>query len=110
MPYAKGISEKFILIGNRYDIRAVFKTKHALRGSFMITRLEGKVQIMTHFVCSIFCVCGEENFRGTGRPLVTWLRELSHNIKQRLRETIKAVRHSDGGHRINCNSSRVLQL
>jgi hypothetical protein len=31
IPYVKGVSEKFKCIGNRYNIRAIFKTKHTLR-------------------------------------------------------------------------------
>jgi hypothetical protein len=33
IPYMKGISEKVKHIGNRYNIRTVFKTKHTLRSS-----------------------------------------------------------------------------
>jgi hypothetical protein len=29
--YMKGVSEKFKLIGNHYNIRTIFKTKHTLR-------------------------------------------------------------------------------
>jgi hypothetical protein len=36
--YLKGVSEKLKRIGNRYNIRKVFKTKHTLRGSLMKTR------------------------------------------------------------------------
>jgi hypothetical protein len=38
IPYVKGISEKFQWIGNRYNIKTVFKTKRALRGTLMTTR------------------------------------------------------------------------
>jgi hypothetical protein len=31
IPYVKGISEKFRRIGNRFSVRTIFKTKHALR-------------------------------------------------------------------------------
>jgi hypothetical protein len=37
IPNVKGISEKFKRIGNRYNIRTVFKTKHTLRSSLMRT-------------------------------------------------------------------------
>jgi hypothetical protein len=40
MPYVKGVSEKFKRIGNRYNIRTIFKTKHTLRSSLMKTRPE----------------------------------------------------------------------
>jgi hypothetical protein len=38
IPYVKGISEKFKRIGNRYNIRTIFGTKHILRSSLMNTR------------------------------------------------------------------------
>jgi hypothetical protein len=30
IPYVKGVSEKFKRIGNQYNIRMIFKTKHKL--------------------------------------------------------------------------------
>jgi hypothetical protein len=35
IPYVKGVLEKFKHIGNRYNIRTIFKTKHTLRSSLM---------------------------------------------------------------------------
>jgi hypothetical protein len=35
--YVKDISEKFRRIGNRYNLRTIFKTKHTLRGTLMKT-------------------------------------------------------------------------
>jgi hypothetical protein len=35
IPYVKGVSKKFKRIGNRYDIRTIFKTKHKLRSLLM---------------------------------------------------------------------------
>jgi hypothetical protein len=39
IPYMKGVSEQFKCIGNRYNIRTIFKTKHFLRSWLMKTRL-----------------------------------------------------------------------
>jgi hypothetical protein len=33
--YVKGISEKFRRIGNRFNVRNIYKTKHTLRGTLM---------------------------------------------------------------------------
>jgi hypothetical protein len=33
IPYVKDVSEKFKPIGNWYNIRMIFKTKHSLRSS-----------------------------------------------------------------------------
>jgi hypothetical protein len=38
IPYVKGVSEKFKRIGNRYNIKTIFRTKHTLRHSLMKTR------------------------------------------------------------------------
>jgi hypothetical protein len=37
IPYVKGIAEKFRRIGNRFQLRTIFKTKHTLRGTLMKT-------------------------------------------------------------------------
>jgi hypothetical protein len=36
IPYVKGIPEKFRRIGNRFNLRTIFKTKHTLRGTLML--------------------------------------------------------------------------
>jgi hypothetical protein len=38
VPYVKGIIEKFRSIGNCFNVRTIFKTKHTLRGTLMKTR------------------------------------------------------------------------
>jgi hypothetical protein len=52
IPYVKGISEKFKCIGNRYNIRTIFKTKHILRSSLMKTMPNRDIQQMAPCVCS----------------------------------------------------------
>jgi hypothetical protein len=37
IPYVRVISEKFRRIGNRFNVRTIFKTKHTLRGTLMKT-------------------------------------------------------------------------
>jgi hypothetical protein len=109
MPHVRGISEiKFF--GNWYDIRTVFKTKHALRGSLMTTRPERNPQIVAHFICSILCARGENYFREIGWPLAMLLREHCHNLKERLLKKLKRAEYSDRGHRINRNESSILQV
>jgi hypothetical protein len=53
IPYVKGVSEKFKRIGNRYNIRTVFKTKHTPRSSLMNTRPERDPQQTAQCVYSI---------------------------------------------------------
>jgi hypothetical protein len=52
IPYIKGISEKFRRIGNRFNVRTIFKTKPALRGTVMNT---GPVEMPSRR--SSVCVC-----------------------------------------------------
>jgi hypothetical protein len=59
IPYVKGVSEKFKRIGNRYNIRTIFKTKHKLRSSLMKTRPERELQQTARCVYSIPCECGK---------------------------------------------------
>jgi hypothetical protein len=58
IPYVKGDSEKFINIGNWYNIKMIFRTKHNHQSSLMETRLERDLQQVAQCVCSIHCECG----------------------------------------------------
>jgi hypothetical protein len=58
IPYVKGISEKFRRIGNCFNLRTIFKTKHTLRGTLMETGLVRDAQQMKQCVYSIPCDCG----------------------------------------------------
>jgi hypothetical protein len=54
--YVKGISDKFKRIGNKYNIKTVFKTKHTLRDIFVRTKLHTKSQQqIKHCIYSIPC-------------------------------------------------------
>jgi hypothetical protein len=68
----KGLSEKFTHIGNRYDIRTIFKTKHNLRSSIMKTRPERGLQQTAQCVYSTTCECGRNCTGERGRPLAVW--------------------------------------
>jgi hypothetical protein len=46
----KGVSEKFKRLGNCYNIRTIFRTKHTLQSSLMKTRLERDPQQMAQFI------------------------------------------------------------
>jgi hypothetical protein len=56
--YVKGLSEKFKSIGNRYNYRTIFKTKHILRSSLMKTRPERDPQQSAQCIYSIPCERG----------------------------------------------------
>jgi hypothetical protein len=69
IPYVKGVSEKFRLIGNRFNVRIILKTKHALCGTLMKTGPLGDPQQMKQYVYSIPCDCGRCYIGETGRLL-----------------------------------------
>jgi hypothetical protein len=45
-------------MGNQYNIRTIFKTKHKLRSSLMKTRPERDLEQMAQCIYSISCECG----------------------------------------------------
>jgi hypothetical protein len=93
IPHVKDVSEKFKHMGNWYNIRTIFKTKHTLRSSFMKIRPERDPQETAQCIYSIPCECG--------RPLVMQLHEHRHNLQQGLLEKSKLGQHDyDEGHRV----------
>jgi hypothetical protein len=75
IPYAKGISEKFRRIGNRFNLRTIFKTKHTLRGTLMKTGPVRDAQQTKQCVYNIPCDCGRCYSGGTSRPLEARIKE-----------------------------------
>jgi hypothetical protein len=67
IPYVKNVLEKFKRRGNRYNIRTIFKTKHALRSSLMKTGPEKDPQQTAQCIYSIPCECGRSYTGETGR-------------------------------------------
>jgi hypothetical protein len=62
----KGVSEKFKHIGNRYNIRMIFKTTHTLWSSLMKTRPERDPQQMEQCIYNNPCECGRSYIGETG--------------------------------------------
>jgi hypothetical protein len=88
IPYVKGVSEKLKRIGNRYNMRTIFRTKHTLRSSLRKTRPERDPQ-QTAVCLQNPCECGRSYIGETGRPLAVRVREHTHNLKQSLIEISK---------------------
>jgi hypothetical protein len=86
-----GVSEKFKLIGNRYNIQMIFETEHTLRRSLIKTRPERGPQQTAQCAYNIPCKCGRKYIGETGRPLAVRLREHRHNLKESLLEKSKFV-------------------
>jgi hypothetical protein len=80
IPYVKGISDKFKRIGNRYNIRTVFKTKYTLRNTLMRTRPMSGLQQTSHCIY-ISCKCCRSYVGETGRLLSVRIEEHKFNLK-----------------------------
>jgi hypothetical protein len=92
IPYMKGVYDKFICLGNLYDIRMIFKTKHIISSSLTKTRPERdrqqKEQCLQHFLC-------DRSYIGEiGRLLAMWLHEHRHNFKECLIDKSKLSKHA----------------
>jgi hypothetical protein len=79
--YVKGVSEKFRHIGNRYDIKTVFKTRNTLRNSLMRTRPISSPQKTVDCICSIACECGRSYTEETGILWPAGLGEHKENME-----------------------------
>jgi hypothetical protein len=104
IPYVKGVSEKVKRIGNRYNIRTIFKTKHKLRSLLMKTRLERDPQQTARCVYSIPCECGRSYIAETGSTLAVRLRKHKHNLKEGLLEKSKLA------HRVGWDEARIMEI
>jgi hypothetical protein len=104
--YVKGISEKFRRIGNRFNLRTIFKTKHTLRGTLMKTGPVRDTQQTKQCVYSIPCDCGRCYISETSRPLEVHIKEHKYNLTQGLLEKSKLAQHAyEEGNKISCRLS-----
>jgi hypothetical protein len=110
IPYVKGVSEKFRRIGNRYNIRTIFKTSHTIRRAIMKTRPDRDLLETRHCIYSIPCECGRCYIGETGRPLGVRLKEHQYNLKQGLLDKSKLAQHAYEGHRVCWKEATVLQV
>jgi hypothetical protein len=108
IPYFKCVSEKFRRIGNRYNLKIVFKTNHTLRRSIVKSRPDLDPLKIRHCIYSIPCECGRCYIGETGRPLGVRLKEHQLNLKQGLLQNSKLTQHAYEGHCIGWK--RVLQV
>jgi hypothetical protein len=106
-----GVSGEFRRIGNRYNIRTIFKTKHTLRSSLMKTRPVRDPLQIAQCIYSIPCECGRNYIGETGRPLAVRLCEHRHNLQQGLLEKSKLAQHAyEVGHRVRWDDARILEI
>jgi predicted GIY-YIG superfamily endonuclease len=111
IPYVKGFSEKFKRVGNRYNVRTIFRMKDTLRNSLIKTRPNTDPQRTAKCVYSIPCECGRSYTGETGRPLAVRLREHKHNFKEGLIEKSKLAQHAyEEDHKVIWDEARVLEV
>jgi predicted GIY-YIG superfamily endonuclease len=111
IPYVKGVLEKFKHIRNRYNIRTIFKTKHALRSSLMKTRPEIDPLQKAQCIYSIPCECGSTYIGETGRPLAVRLRVHRHNLNEGLLKKSKLAQVArEEGYRVGWDEARILEI
>jgi hypothetical protein len=85
IPYVEGVSEKFKRIGNRHNIRMIFKTIHTLRSLLMKTRPGRDPQQTAQCIYSIPCECGRSYIGETGRPLAVRIREHRQGLLEKIK-------------------------
>jgi hypothetical protein len=107
----KDVSEKFKWIGNRYNIKTIFGTKHTFRSLLMRTRPQRNPQQTAQCVYSIPRECGRSYIGETDRPLAVWLRKHRHKIKEGLIEKSKLAQHAyEKGHWVGWDGARILDI
>jgi hypothetical protein len=92
IPYDKGICGKFRRIGNRFNVRTIFKTKHAPHGTLTKTRPVRDAQKTKQCVYSIPCDHGRCYIGETSRPLEVCIKEHKYNLIQGVFEESKLAR------------------
>jgi hypothetical protein len=111
IPYVKDVSEKFKCIGNWYNIKTIFKTKHTLRSSLKKTRPEKDLQQTAQCNYSILCESDRSCICKTGKSLAAWLCEHRHNLKEGLPEKSKLAQHAyEEGHRRGWDEARIWEI
>jgi hypothetical protein len=109
IPDVKDISEIFTCIGNCFNLRTIFMTKHTLRGALMKIGPVRDAQQTKQCVCSIPYDCGRCYISETSRPLEALINENKYN--RRLLEISKLAQHAyEEDHKICLNEAKVLQI
>jgi hypothetical protein len=84
--HVMGISEKFRHIGNHFNVRNIFKTKHTLLGTMMKNGLVRDAQQMKQCVYNIPCDCCRCYIDETSRSSEVCIKEHKYNLTQVLLE------------------------
>jgi hypothetical protein len=111
IPCVKGISENFRCIGDSYNFKTVFKTKHSLWDMLMRAEPARSPHQMENCICSIPCECGRNCIGEMRKWLAVWLWEHGHNLRQGILEKSKLAEHAcEEGHMVSWDGARILQI
>jgi hypothetical protein len=91
--YMKGISKKFRCIGNYFNARTIFKTKHTLHGTSIKTGLVRNAHQTKQCVYNMPCNYGSYYIGETCRPIEVRITEHKYNLTQSLLEKSKLAQH-----------------
>jgi hypothetical protein len=111
IPYEKGIFGKFKRIGNRYNIRTIFKTNYTIRNTLMKTRPMSYPQLTAYCIYKIPCECGRSYVGEIDRHLSVRIRENKFNLKNGRLDKSKLDQHAfEEGHQISWNEAKILKI
>lgn len=109
IPYIRDVSDKFKCIAKRYDIKAVFKTSHTLRDSFMRTGPLSAPQDTANCIYCIPCKCSRSQNGETGRPRTVTLGEQMRNLEVGHLERSRLAQHSFEQNHILWEEAMILE-
>ena len=109
IPYIAGMSDKIKRIGNKFNVRTVFKTKDTLRSILTRTKPLNEEQNSKNCIYSIPCECGKYYIGETSRPLNVRIKEHQNLIKKYQIEKSKIAEHAwNNNHKILWNNTKIL--
>ena len=111
IPYIPGISEKIKRVGDKFQVKTVFKTENTMRSILTQTKPKNEEQSSKNCIYSIPCVCGKYYTGETKRPLSVRTKEHKYNIKKRHIDKSKLTEHiltEDGQHMAQWNNIKII--
>lgn len=109
LPYIPGMSDKIKRIGNKFNVRTIFKTENTLRSMLTKTKPLNEEQNSKNCIYSIPCECGKYYIGETSRPLNVRIKEHQYLIKTFQIEKSKIAEHAwNNNHKILWNNTKTI--
>ena len=103
------MSDKIRRIGNRFNVRTVFKTTNTLPSILSKTKPFNEQQHSKNCIYSIPCECGKYYIGETSRPLEVRIKEHQNLIKKYQFEKSKIAEHAwNNDHSIHWHNTKIL--